>query len=470
MQRNRCIFNGIDGTTGGYLLPPLAIEQLSAIAQGEEIDEEQIRDLRWWHRRFTQAHLGPLEGVDANSLAESGWGIIFAHDSDPAVREALNPLLTHRREQATRINPRFYQEFSSGRGYRPGETKQAFLTRHGTGPGPTDPEQIPYYLLIVGSPESIPFAFQYQLDIQYAVGRIHFETLDEYANYAGSIVASETSMAQASHRVAFFATENSDDYATSLSANDLVRPLIERLRKQSHSWEFTQHLGDNATKAQLARLLGGSETPSLLFTASHGMGFPNGDSRQLPHQGALLCQDWPGPSWNKSIPQDFYFAGDDLASDARLAGLVSFHFACYGAGTPHIDDFSRQVFRERQVVAPHAFLANLPRRLLSHSKGGALAVIGHVERAWSYSFEWEQAGRQVQTFESALRRIMNGQTVGSAIEYFNLRYAELASDLSSELEAISYGKVPDDLALVDMWTASNDARNFVIIGDPAVRI
>lgn len=460
--------NGVDGATGGYLLPPLTARDVSAAALGEPPPEDShLRELRYWHEYVAQQQMGPVEGVDPKQLAETGWGVIFAEDADPAVKEALLPLLELRRRQASERHERYYRELV----YWPGETKPKFLSRHGAGYGPADPRRVPYYLLIVGSPTAVPFRFQYQLDVQYAVGRIALETPEAYARYAESVVRAETGGVARPRRVTFFAARNPDDPATRLSHDHLVRPLAKSMARELEGWKVKKVMGEKATKRRLLKLLGGKKTPSLLFTASHGVGFSCGHKRQRAHQGALLCQDWPGPrAGAEKVSHDLYLAGEDVAGDARLQGLVAFLFACYGAGTPGRDYFAQRALRQPVPIAPHDFVARLPQHLLGHPRGGALAVVAHVERAWSYSFRWPRAGEQLQVYEGLIQRLADGHPVGSAMEFFNQRYAELSSDLADELELIDHGKAPDHPALAGLWTANNDARSFVVLGDPAVRL
>jgi hypothetical protein len=475
------VFNGICGRTGAYLLPPVDVAQLARIALGHSLPATE--------RDEVDLKLGanidyPLkEGEDPDDLSQAGWAVVFAFarkgseaaTHQAAIREALGPLLALRRSQAARRDDRRYRECVGPDAYRPGETKQQFLTRMGAGSGAVDPGKFPYYVLLVASPEEIPYRVQYQLDVQYAVGRIHFDTIDEYARYAANVVEAETRPAPITRTVALWGVENPDDRATRASARHLVAPLADYLeRDQADRWQVTRFLGEHATKARLAGLLGG-DAPSLLVTASHGVGFPAGDPRQRSDQGALLCQDWAGPQ-SGSLTPDHYFAGEDIAADADLRGLVSFHFACFGAGTPRYDDFSRKGDTPLVDIAPHAFVARLPQRMLGRPRG-ALACIGHVDRAWASSFlqaDPRHSGAvttQLAVFESALKRLMEGRCVGHAMDYFDLRYAELASDLATRIEdATKYDIAVDDHELAQLWVYTNDARDYAVIGDPAVRI
>jgi hypothetical protein len=93
MSSDMLVFNGINGASGEYLLPPMTPKQVAGIVQGERQDPEHLKELRWWYQRVKQVTLGPKEGVDPKNLAEAGWGVIFAHDGAPGIREALKELL-----------------------------------------------------------------------------------------------------------------------------------------------------------------------------------------------------------------------------------------------------------------------------------------------------------------------------------------------------------------------------------------
>ena len=54
-----------------------------------------------------------------------------------------------------------------------------------------------------------------------------------------------------------------------------------------------------------------------------------------------------------------------------------------------------------------------------HPNGAALAVIGHVERAWGYSISTPEAGRQIGAFREAIGGILGGLPVAFAMKGFN---------------------------------------------------
>jgi hypothetical protein len=443
------------------------------------------------------ASFAPVAWADPRDLATTGWGVVFAQEEanvQGAILDALRPLLKHRQAPAAKETDYFYQEYThadlvrQGKdrpcAFMPRDDKRKWLACNGAAAGQAaDAEKVPYYLLLVGSPTAIPYAFQYQLDVEYGVGRIWFETpegkpdIDAFARDALSVVAAEKEPPPLARRAVFFGVKTEGDPSTTLSAPHLVEPLADNLRKGAgKGWHLTRLLAEEANKARLATLLGGKDTPALLFTASHGMAFPTGDKRQLPHQGALLCGDWPGPlQWRKKeILEVFYFAADDVPDSARLLGLIAFHFACFGAGTPDADDFPYiQNKPLRPYATPRPIVARLPQRLLGHPKGGALAVVGHVERAWSCSFYGgTQLGQQLATFQSTMTQLLKGFPVGYALEYINQYHAALGTELSEILKQMSKGWDPENLnrTLSQVWTANNDARNFVLIGDPAVKL
>jgi hypothetical protein len=454
---DQVIFNGIDGTTGEFLTRPLSVPEMFEVLRqrGRSVDLGRVRPL---HR-----------SVDPRDLAQTGWAVVFAGDGDPVVREALEPLLAWRREQAGEL----YRELRGESGYQPGQRARTFLRKHGADTAVVVAgSKLPYYVLLVGDPEEIPFEFQYGLDVSHAVGRLSLDDAEGYARYAEAVVATEKGEVQRRRRADFVAPRHPGDRPTELSSELLVSPpareLAARHGPNGKGWEERAHLADDAGHGRFSDVLGGPSAPAFAFTASHGLGYPSGHPGQRAYQGALLCQEWPGPE-ARGVRREHFFAAEDVTDAADVAGLVSFHFACYGAGCPEHDDFAMRSDGPARRRAPAALISELPRRLLAHPRGGAQAFVGHVDRAWAYSF-LSGSEPQITVFRETFDDLLRGYPVGAAMEYFNQRYAQLATYVTSVMHEDRYDGEVDPSEVVALWTANNDARSYVLLGDPAVRL
>jgi len=480
--------NGIFADTG-LPLCQITAKELAEIAATQASSTVEQRQSRAKFEGETGQFLGTIGDVDdPNNLSQAGWGIVFPAQADDARRQALAPLIEHRRKQVVAQSDGIsgdvlFQVFDKDRGVKPNESCTAWLARMGVGMHAVDPlEGVPFFLLLVGSPQEIPFDFQYLLDIHWGVGRLHFDDPADYRRYAESVVAYETaSTVTQSKTTAIFAARHSADRATQMFADQVAQPLALGQPAlngtpprppigQKQGFATQSFIGKDATKGTLTKILQGKTDagpPALLLTGSHGMGFRPDDPRLVHQQGALLCQDWSGFG---SVRPEHWYPSSDLPTDARLHGLIHFCFACYGAGCPQFDDFVVKPGQAPSQIAPRPLVASLPQKMLAHPNGGALASLGHVDRAWASSFSTSRAGPQLQGFRDVMGRILRGDRLGQATDQFDVRRAALSFELTELRRDLEYGKQIPDRQMADLWIARNDARNYVILGDPAVRL
>ncbi len=413
----------------------------------------------------------------------------------------------------------------------------------------------PDYLLVLGDLHHVPEAIvQVLASYGHFVGRLAFtdETgqprLADYRQYAEKVVAAPDSTAT-------MASDDDDDAAaeggegsggllrrarllyvrdgsdaTEMAQELLIAPLLSRLALPQRKGRPADL--NPATAAALLRsddlLQTASQLPaSLLFTVSHGYGGPRAGFpspvEQRRQQGAL---SFPSPSLHSPSPSRRLSAADLRAARVPfVAGGVWFMLACYGAGTPgesqfypwlagrgsQLDDEARWVLRSlpapsQRVADSRPFVAALPQAALAQPDG-PLAIIGHLDLAWSYSFvdggegdsspsDNELSRGDSDHFETFVRSLMRRTRVGAAFaslsrkqrraeqsllrRYDAQRRAQLtksdrataAGGPSAATDAVGAGfsGPGPDAVLRRHWMTRQDLVGYVVLGDPAVRL
>ena len=495
----------VDGASVRRLLRERGVSRLPNVAP---LHEQRIT--------LSKPSLGMIYGKSYMDLAEAGWALVVPAHASTELIKALLPLVQHRSVQQGITLPDF--TFPAGETcaqwveryappnrdlpspwhpkrslrlpvitYRPDQDANTWLAANGVALGVVNPQHgVPFYLLLVGPPgpcndsdqDYIPFVVQYDLDIFYGVGRLCFTTPDgqydytAYTAYAEQLVQFEGRHAPYERHITYFATDH--DEPTHESLDQLVRPLAigneqKGLVTPAQARGFTQHVitGQEASRAALCEVLRGKAPggkPALLFSATHGAKLLNHTSPNLPmQQGALVCSDWGGVG---PLTDQHWLDAAGLPADMDVSGLIAICFACFGLGCPRHDTYAAGAGRLRQI-APRDLIAALPQQLLAR---GALAVIGHIDVAWSYSFSVPELGvtNQTQGFDSLLQALMAGERLGYATDPFNLRQAAFAGELGNLVKNIKMGMMLGDIQ--SPWRAYHDARSYAVLGDPAVRL
>jgi hypothetical protein len=458
---------GIDYSTGARLFAPIDEarfgDALARWLQATGLPAEQSKTLRQTRRvKRKVEEVGRPRTVDLANAREAGWTFIVRRDGKhrDAIVDAIRPLAEHR----GMAEPRQPLE------YEPNMTaaqwlQERYFARTLGGGTPSA------YVLVVGTPDEIPFRFQSVVDSAAMVGRLDFDRIDDLREYAEKVVRLETAEDPApAHDFVCFAPDYGPDDPTHYSCRFLARPLADRMGVKPIEAE-------DATKDALLAACRDTK-PAIVFTASHGMAAPS-ESLEVQKRvtGGICCDRTPG-----AMRDRWLLTADDIpATDPFLEGAVFFQFACFGYGTPQESDFSHWMpdsFGVPQRIAKADFVSAIPKRLLANPRG-ALAFIGHVDTAWMHGFADPNDQRPIEQwhdraapFAEAIDTLLRVQPPGLALTAMNKRYDITNAELTGIYDDLQAQRVTMDpeleARLSDAFILRGDAQNYMVFGDPAV--
>ncbi len=424
-------------------------------------------------------------GADPNSLPDQRWGVVVPEGPLGDRLLALIEPLRRLREEEQGAPARVYRVKPGMDAMQSVRWKDTVLRDEAE----LETEQ-PGYLLLLGDFDHVSIELQQVLGSDGFAGRLAFSSDAGYEAYVDKVLRWSREPSRARSGRALLFTAHDGTAATTVGYRALMAPSLESLRKLrelgSLSVESLDELGEPASwsvQQLLAQVA--SPQPSVLFTMSHGLGAPRGGWRsvdeQRARQGAM------------SLGRGEALDASALASTPFLPGGLWFFFACFGAGTPTRSAYYPWLSRlreageysgrlERLLAAlpregERPFVAALPQAVLANPQG-PLAVVGHVDLAWTYSFQdlGRVARNRPSRFQGLLRTLLEGRRagvgLGALMRFFNDANTELTTLYDYEESARLAGRDSpvDSTERAHLWMLRQDLSGYILLGDPAVRL
>jgi hypothetical protein len=431
------------------------------------------------------------DGADANSLPAQRWALLVPEGPDGKRLLALiEPLRKVRQEEQGGAPVKIYEAPSQ---MTVEEAREWVKTKFWG--EPIVDKDLPRYVLILGDLHQVPLVLQQAIPSNHYVGRLAFPDDAGYGAYVAKVLRWKRQPAPESKARSLFFSSQDGSVPITIGYRQLVTPAIEGCKEGQLYGNFPEHelaVVDNPLGGGANQLLAAAAMPkpTVLFSLSHGLGGPRGgwDSweRQRRLQGAM------------SLGDGQRLFADDLKGKTFLPGGIWFFFACFGAGTPSESEYYHWFAKLKEAGQYSAlledvicslprksekpFIAALPQTVLANPEG-PLAVIGHVDLAWTYGFQDEYTRPHPSRFIRALRYLVRGNRVGLGIGALSNAMAQASVDLAMVSSRMTADEVrrqkagapahtnEADLAqLASLSLVRQDLAQYMLLGDPAVQL
>ncbi|WP_158623612.1 C25 family cysteine peptidase [Corallococcus llansteffanensis] len=353
------------------------------------------------------------------------------------------------------------------------------------------PEQEwPRYLLVLGDLDQVSLELQQALGSDVFVGRLAFREEQQLAAYVDKVLRWERAPSPESQARSLFFTAHDGTAATQVGYHQLVLPSLQACRARQQKGDFHADIhevgGPEDWSPQELLEQAAAARPGVLLSVSHGLGAPRQGWSSATEQQSLQGAMCLGPGE--------HLRAADVASRPFLPGGLWVYLACFGGGTPHHSPYFHWLRRLQESGArigrPEAVLASLPRagqppfiaalpQAALANPNGPLALVAHVDLAWSYGFsdvDTTSSRGRPSRFLGLLRELVEGRRVGVGLSTL-LRFASEANleltmmeDRDATELAAGRSAARDSARRGHLWMMRQDVSGYVLLGDPAVRL
>jgi hypothetical protein len=438
--------------------------------------------ITWTNRQQmqrTERRLDWSDGPDKRNWRDPqiGWGVVLPENETVSAKDRALPIelpskvqegirkrngvvLRYRAELAPEKISRYYADDGHRQDFR------VLGSETGIGVG-----EMPKYLLILASPDEIPWKHQYLLAGRRFVGRLNLppDALENYFEHLCNEWQGSTSNARSP---LVWSVDWGGNDITSLMRHMVAEPVNDGYRTQANLDPLYLPCG-RATSGALLEALS-TRHPAVIVTTSHGRTSPLDDVAALRS--------------SVGIPVDQEKKTLDVAAllkEWQPDGTIWYAHACCSAGTDaqtsyaglfeagnDIDRILRGVANAGSRIAP------LPTALLTADKP-ARAFIGHVEPTFDWPLQDPETGQPLSApFSDALTKklyALQRHPVGSAFEEVQiLAAAQFEAWYRSKDEAQEMTDAPSRQRKREMALRAQlgglDWQGVVILGDPTVAV